>query len=108
MFFFFVVFLTLINCQTLISSCTELQNIRNNLNNVSASYKLNNDIDCISINYIPIGTNSSSRFQGLLDGNGYSILNVNISNGNNKYTGIFGYGELATVKNLTLKDTLFF
>ena len=94
-------------------------------NDLTANYKLMNDIDLGketatggSYDYMgngwePIGSNGSySRkdFTGVLDGNGYSIKNLNIhiktdpqGLGTEAYVGLFS-GNSGTIKNLTLKD----
>ena len=64
--------------QTPITTCTELQNIRNDL---TADYYLANDIDCSGFDYgddgegfMPIGW--SSKFTGKFDGKGYKITHL--------------------------------
>ena len=67
---------------TLIKTAQDLDNIRNNL---SGKYILMNDIDLSSYsNWDPIGKISAdgsvaTGFTGILDGNGYSIKNMNIN-----------------------------
>lgn len=84
-----------------ISTPQQLNNVRNNL---SGDYELVNDIDMSGFgNFIPIGT-SSSRFKGKFNGNGYVIKNLTVNNGNNGYSGLFGYCDGATIQNLGLKN----
>lgn len=84
-----------------ISTPQQLDNIRNNL---SGEYELTNDIDMSGFgNFTPIGT-SSSRFKGKFNGNGFVIKNLTVNNGNNNYSGLFGYCENATIQNLGLKN----
>ena len=64
------------------------------------------------IAYDPAATNSftpigrtSSRFQGVFDGNGHTIGGISISRPDTNYQGLFGYLDIATVMNLTLADS---
>ncbi|MDD2493789.1 MAG: DUF4430 domain-containing protein, partial [Tissierellia bacterium] len=74
----------------------------------SKHYRLKNDIDLkdktISKKIKPIGV-SGKPFNGIFDGNGYSIINLELSD---TYSGSFGlFRELSTkavVKNLNIKD----
>ncbi len=74
----------------------------------SKHYKLMNNIDLkdktISKNMKPIGV-SQNLFKGIFDGNGYSIVNLELSD---TYSGSFGlFREIskdAVVKNLNIKD----
>ena len=73
-----------------IDNCKQLQNISNDL---SESYQLTKDINCINeTNFKPIG-NFSNSFNGYLEGNDYTISNLSINNNNSNYTGLFGYIE---------------
>ena len=51
----------------------------------------------------PIG-NSSQPFTGSLDGNGYTIRNLKVDQGNKSYQGLFGYATGATIRNLHLSN----
>ena len=51
----------------------------------------------------PIGT-SSTPFKGTFDGNGYSIVNLQINNPDASYQGLFGYVSYATISDATLID----
>lgn len=83
-----------------ISNCTELQNINNQL---SSQFILTNDINCNTIpNFQPIG-NTSFPFKGYLDGQGYSIFNLNINRASSD-VGLFSRGSYCTVSNLILID----
>mgnify|MGYP005758209383 FL=1 len=71
------------------------------------TFKLTNSIDMKSQSFIPIGTiynGSPFYFDGTFDGQGYTILNLNIDT-NSTYAagdlGIFGYLN-GTVKNLSI------
>ncbi|MBO6170260.1 MAG: hypothetical protein J6O51_09885 [Bacteroidales bacterium] len=71
---------------------------------LGANYQQQNDIQTKNANLIPIGT-ESAKFTGVYDGNGTSILNVAI-NTTTDNTGIFGYIENATIKDLTVTGTV--
>ncbi|MFH1642947.1 MAG: GLUG motif-containing protein [Nanoarchaeota archaeon] len=108
------------NCQTVggksvcgigtpISDCNGLKNIANNL---GGSYYLINDIDC-SGGFNRIGSCGQniapgSDFTGVLDGNGFSINNININYGplSNVFycVGMFGSASNAVLKDFTLVD----
>lgn len=70
-----------------ITTPAELYAIRNNL---SAHYKLGNDIDLVSYeNWEPLGS-VTVPFTGSLDGNGYTISNLKITRATSDYVGLFG------------------
>ena len=59
-------------------------------------------------NFLPIGDNStnsgSSRFTATFDGNGHTIINLNIQS-NSLFIGLFGYvGSSGTIRNIGLVD----
>jgi len=85
---------------TSISTCTDLQNMRLNLN---SQYILSNDIDCSGFPFIPVGT-SESPFTGVLDGSGHKIKELNINRKNDEYVGLFGVTKGATISRLTLEN----
>jgi uncharacterized repeat protein (TIGR01451 family) len=87
---------------TPITTCTELQNIRNGL---AGDYYLANDIDCSGIaNFKPIGT-SSSKFTGTFDGKGYKITNMYINRPSTNYVGLFGYTATGSeIKDVGLEE----
>ncbi len=78
------------------------------------SYVLANDITCpTGSKWVdPIGENddiystSASTFRGVFDGQGYTISNLHISNGEtaHNYYGLFGQIDGSTIKNLNLKN----
>jgi subtilisin family serine protease len=101
----------------LISTPQQLDNVRNNL---SAHYKIVNDIDLAAWgNWEPIGNSgndeSTPAFSGTFDGNGHVIKNMTINiiksaliNADDDsiypeysiiYAGLFGYTSRATIKN---------
>ncbi len=84
---------------TPITNASELANISSNL---SGKYILMDNIDLSGIDFEPIG-NSTSPFTGVLDGNNYTIRNMNINSGN-QYVGLFGYVKNGTIENLILED----
>ena len=55
----------------------------------------------------PIG-NSSSKFTGSYDGQGFTIRNLIIDRDNENYVGIFGYISNATIKNLAVESITFY
>ncbi|MBO5788762.1 MAG: hypothetical protein J6R42_02320, partial [Clostridia bacterium] len=56
-------------------------------------------------NFTPIGKNATYRFKGVFDGNGHTISGLYVSAGGDM--GLFGQIEGATVKNLTIKNSVF-
>ena len=93
---------------TPITTCTELQNIRNNL---AGDYYLANDIDCSCTSdwnggagFEPIGT-SGSKFTGTFDGKGYKITNLYINRPSTYNVGLFGStGSGSEIKNVSLEE----
>ncbi|WP_066020437.1 MULTISPECIES: fibronectin type III domain-containing protein [Clostridium] len=88
-----------INDPYVITSKAQLQEMSSNL---SASYKLGSDIDLQSSEWTPIGT-SSTKFSGVLDGNGHTIKNLSINKLNVEGNGLFGYVSNGVIKNLNVK-----
>jgi hypothetical protein len=97
-------------CQ--ITSCEDLYSISQDL---SLSYELTNDIDMKAEDCYQTGTgwpilgSSSNRFEGTLDGNGYTISNLyqyyNIYYSDKRGIALFDYiGESGTIKNIKLTD----
>jgi LPXTG-site transpeptidase (sortase) family protein len=88
---------------TEISSAAQLNNIRNA--GLSGNYVLVNDIDLNEIGvWTPLGTSSTS-FTGTLDGAGYTIFNLVISNTQTSDQGLFGVIDTgASVSNLQIKN----
>ena len=86
----------------LIQTKVQLNNVRNNL---SAHYKLVANIvfDAEDSAFEPIGSSSTDAFSGTFDGNGFSIVGINISNSSTEYTGLFGYST-GTIKNLGMVE----
>lgn len=66
-------------------------------------FKLTSNIDLMGNEWIPIGENESRSFTGKFDGNGKTILNLNVPKG--MYAGLFGFAEeSAEIKNLTIRN----
>jgi len=75
-------------------------------NNLSAHYKLKNDIDLAEWgNWTPIGS-YENPFTGTFDGDEYSVKNiyVRIDQSANVYAGLFGYISGAEIKNLEMSN----
>lgn len=69
-----------------VASPEDLLNIGNDL---TAKYVLQNDIDLSNEVWRPLGT-IAARFEGVLIGNGYSIIGVSLESTNTRGTGFFG------------------
>ena len=63
-------------------------------------FRLANDIDFSGATYTPIGT-SSNTFKGTFDGGNHTIRNITC-NSSERYVGLFGYTEGATISNVNL------
>ncbi|VVB77935.1 Right handed beta helix region [uncultured archaeon] len=100
----------------IITNCTQLQEMQNDLN---SSYILGNDIDCSdTVNwnsgtgFIPVGRGSSlttcigEAFSGNLNGNNHKISNIFI-NSNGSCLGLFGY-LTGNVNNLGIVNITIF
>ncbi len=86
--------------QIAISNKAELQAIKDN---PTASYYLTGNID-ISGAWTPIGNLSDGFFTGILDGRGFTVSNLTLSNSSN-YQGLFGIVDSAAVIfDLTVED----
>jgi len=94
----------------LITTPTELNNVRNNLGSATQMkyFKLMNDIDLSSYGnaWVPIGTNTN-YFYGNFDGNNHTISNLRcVSYG--YYHGLFGItGAGSVIRNLVLASTCY-
>lgn len=89
----------------LISDCTDLQNIQNNLTGL---FKLANDIDCSATTtwnsgegFKPMG-NITEEFQGILNGDGFAISNLYINRPTETFLGLFGRVKEAKISNIKL------
>ncbi len=64
--------------------------------------------DAYYANWTPIGQTGATQFQGTFDGHGYTIKNLNSNmtsqTGKHFSTGLFGWLNKATVKNVTIEN----
>ena len=81
-----------------ISNCVELQNMSSNL---TASYELVQDINCGTINFVPIGNVFPNNFRGDFNGNYFTIYDFYIDNIGLNNTGLFGVTNLASIANVS-------
>ena len=72
-------------------------------NNLSAYYKLMNDLDFNYASIMPIG-DESNPFKGSFDGNNKMLSNLKIEFANIENVGLFGCTESATIKNLCIAN----
>ena len=93
----------------MISNCTHLQNISNDLN---GNYQLNNSIDC-NIPPFNLGTgfdsigNISARFNGTFDGDSFTIDGLFIDKPTINYIGLFGYTDSQSeIKNIGIINSI--
>lgn len=84
-----------------VSSAADLANM-----SMSGKYILVNDIDLGAYNWVPIGR-MSNPFKGVLDGNGYRISGISITDGVNSdgCTGLFG-SVSGTIRNLSVSGEI--
>ena len=87
----------------LISSASEYNFYANEINTTGSTYadkyyQLTSNIDFAEMAIVPFGKNSTIPFKGHLDGNGYALLNVPVSDV--QCSGIVGYMTQGSVKNL--------
>ncbi len=80
-----------------ISTCQNLQNMENDM---SAHYELINNVNCSGFSYSSVGQ-GTYRFEGVLNGQGYAVENLEINEGESSYVGLIGYldntGELKNI-----------
>lgn len=96
----------------LIFYADQLTQVRNFLGKSGVYFKLMSDIDLTdwieenspNQGWQPIGV-SSSRFQGIFDGNNHTISNLNIDRPSSSGVGLFGYADGATFKNIVIDET---
>lgn len=94
----------------LISNLNELYTVTQNPNFWDKYYKQTANINASSTSgwnsgagFIPIG-NTSTRFTGEYDGDGYTISGLTIDRSSTDYIGMFGYTNGADIINVTLID----
>ncbi|MCG8540949.1 MAG: peptidase M26, partial [Clostridia bacterium] len=90
----------IVNDPYIVTTGEELNEIKNNL---SAHYRLGNDIDLGNVEWEPIGIQTMA-FTGVLDGAGYKISNLKIYQPQENYIGLFGYIDSATIKDLKVEN----
>jgi outer membrane protein assembly factor BamB len=92
----------------IITNCTQLQEMNDNL---TAVYVLGNNINCSdTINwnsgagFEPIGSGDSreTQFTGTFNGNGYNITRLYINRSSTEYVGLFGYMYTGNISNVNL------
>lgn len=66
-----------------------------------AHFMLVTDISVSDV-WMPIGTNETDAFKGILDGNGFTIKNIKTPQSGLRYAGLIGYGDGCTLINITL------
>lgn len=87
-----------------ITSQEEFIAFRNAVNNgttTTTSFKLMADIDLSDEEWTPIGL-YEHPFDGIFDGGGHIIKNLNVNHPSTKYQGLFGYATNATIYNMHL------
>jgi len=92
----------------LISSYDDLKKVGVGAHSLSATYRLTSDIDASSsktqnggAGFYPIGSDSEP-FNGVFQGAGFGINDLNMNWQGNTYVGLFGYGSYATIDSLGL------
>ena len=78
-----------------------LQDLKNINNNLSGTYILMNNIDCYNETLPMIGASSSNAFNGIFDGQGYTISNFELPTG--QYIGLIGYNT-GVIRNVNVSN----
>lgn len=92
----------------LITTSSHLSELAENTNNgiptAGTHYKMTNDITLMVYNWVPIGYNTSSQFDGSFDGDGFTISNLSVQETQGVMTfGLFGrIGANGTVRNVSI------
>ena len=69
----------------------------------STYFQLMSNIDLMGHEWTPIGVNGNCPFDGIFDGDGKTVLNLNVPKG--QYAGLFGYcSPSADIKNLKIRN----
>ncbi len=90
-----------------IATKADLEAVNNDLN---AHYILNNDINLTGTTYTkaviaPFTDNSSPRFYGTFNGNGYAVIGLTVNGGTNDRIGLFAFiADYAEVRNLGIEN----
>lgn len=88
-----------------ISNAEQFKLIATTKDGMNKHYILIDDIDFEDVSFAPIG-NEDKPFNGSLDGNGYSIKNLDVSA--DEYVGLFGYvGIYGEIENLNVEKSTF-
>lgn len=82
-----------------IYDCSQFFEINDDLDGY---YVLENDVDCTGVAWEHIGVLTSSYFSGTLDGQGYTMRNLTVSDTNG--VGLFTYINGATITNIELSN----
>ena len=86
------------NNPTIISSCTDLQNV--STGNYAGTYELGADIDCTGVDFQPIQFGPFG-FQGVFNGQGHSISNLTI-NQDGQNVGLFSFLDGGIIENVSI------
>ena len=78
-------------------------NVSKGTNYAGTTVFLDSDVDFTGKSFEPIG-NKTYHFSGVFDGQGYVISDL-IMNSSSQYTGLFGYSEGLTIKNVILDES---
>lgn len=98
------------NYDTFISTAEEFRAFATSVNEGGKTYSgktvtLGANIDLENVPWTPVGQTGATQFMGTFDGQNHTISNLKINNtdeGGNCSTGIFGWLNSATVKNLNV------
>ncbi len=85
----------------IIKSVDALGKVKDDL---TACYKLANDLDLQNDEWTPIGTSITMLFTGVFDGDGYTISNLKINKSTTDNIGLFGCTNNAEIKNLGINN----
>lgn len=85
-----------------ITTCAQFEDMNSNL---SASYKLMNDLDCSGTLFTPIGSASTGGLAGTFDGGSHTITGITVSQPADYDVGIFGFIEGGSISNLNITNS---
>lgn len=93
-----------------VNSLEALQAINANSTALTRNYALGSDIDAAptagwndGAGFVPLGGNQVAAFSGDFDGLGHRISGLTINRPGSSYTGLFGYVNTASLRNLNLE-----
>ena len=96
-----------------IATLDEFKTFRNRVNAGTAlteygtsNFKLTADLDLSGEDWTPIGLSFERPFDGIFDGGGHVIRNLNVNYPSNDYLGLFGYANNATIYNMHLLNPM--